>query len=93
LTLKLRDEAALEMALEKEFNRFKMEERRQTEKTLRQGKILNFIGTALVVLLFIGVMAFAVFWAMRNYPRFSAGKKLAFFTAPISFASWEARKP
>jgi N-acetylglutamate synthase-like GNAT family acetyltransferase len=68
LTLQLRDEEALEMALEKEFTRFKLEEKRRMEKVLRQGKILNFIGTALAILLFIGVMTFAFFWVLRFHP-------------------------
>jgi len=78
----------------KRIQRFKMEERPANRKDAAPGpKFLNFIGTALVVLLFI------VSWLSRCSGlceitlAFSAGKKLAFFTAPISFASWEARKP
>jgi N-acetylglutamate synthase-like GNAT family acetyltransferase len=69
LTLELRDEEALEKALETEFTRFKQLEKRRNEKLIRRGKILTIIGTTLAALLFAGVAGFAVFWAMRNYPR------------------------
>ena len=69
LTLKLRDEEALEKALEKEFTRFKLEEKRRTEQLLRKGKILKFIGTFLAVVLFIGVVTFAVVWLIRTFPQ------------------------
>ncbi len=68
LTLRLRDEEALEKALDKEFTRFKLEEKRRTEQLMRKGKILKFIGTILAVLLFIGILTFAFLWTMRNYP-------------------------
>jgi N-acetylglutamate synthase-like GNAT family acetyltransferase len=69
LTLKLRDEEALEKALEKDFTRFKLEEKRRTEQLLRKGKILKFIGTLLAVVLFIGVVTFAFIWLTRNFPQ------------------------
>ena len=68
VTLKLRDEEALEMALEKQFTRYKLEEKRRTEKLIRKGKILTIIGTGLAALLFIGVAIFAVFWVLRYHP-------------------------
>lgn len=68
ITLRLRDEEALEMALEKEFTKFKLEEKRQTDKMLRRGKILSFIGTALATLLFIGVATFALIWGLKTHP-------------------------
>jgi hypothetical protein len=69
LTLKLRDEEALEKALEKDFARFKAEEKRRTEQLLRKGKILKSIGTVLAVILFIGVVTFAFLWVTRNFPQ------------------------
>lgn len=68
LTLKLRDEEALEMALEKEFTRFKLEEKRRTENLLRKGRILSAVGTILATLLFVGVTVFAIFWVLRYHP-------------------------
>jgi N-acetylglutamate synthase-like GNAT family acetyltransferase len=70
LTVQLRDEKALEKALDKEFTRFKLEEKRRTEQLMRKGKILKFISTLLAVLLFIGVVVFGFVWMMQNYPRF-----------------------
>jgi len=69
-TLKLRDEEALEKALETEFTRFKLEEKRRTEKMLRRGRILNVIGVVLAVLLFISVMTFTIYWLLHYHPHF-----------------------
>jgi len=68
VTLKLRDEEALEMALDKEFTRFKLAEKRRTGKMLRYGKTLTVIGTGLAALLFIGVTIFAIMWVLRYHP-------------------------
>jgi len=69
LTLQLRDEVALEKALEKEFTRFKAEEKRRTEKLLRKGKILTVIGTVLAILLLIAVTTFGLIYTIRNFPQ------------------------
>lgn len=66
LTLQLRDEQALEQALDKDFTRFKLEEKRRTEKLLRRGKILGVIGTVLAALLCIGISIFAMVWVFKN---------------------------
>ena len=68
ITLQLRDEEALEMALDKQFTRFTVEEQRRTKKLLRRGKILMAIGTTVAAILFIAVTTFAVLWAMRYHP-------------------------
>lgn len=68
VTLKLRDEEALEKALEKEFTRFKLEEKRRNESLIRKGKILTAIGTTLAALLFVGVTTFAIIWILRYHP-------------------------
>jgi N-acetylglutamate synthase-like GNAT family acetyltransferase len=70
LSIKLRDEEALEKALEKEFTRFKLDEKRRTEKMLRKGRILAGVGTVLAALLFIGVTVFAIWVAFHNRSHF-----------------------
>jgi N-acetylglutamate synthase-like GNAT family acetyltransferase len=70
VTIQLRDEEALEKALDKEFTRFKLEEQRRTKRMVRGGKILTVIGTGLAALLFIGITIFAILWTLRYHPEF-----------------------
>jgi len=66
LTLQLRDEAALEMSLDKEFARFKEEEKRSMAKALNRGRTLKFVATVLAIILAGGVVV-ALVYTLRNY--------------------------
>lgn len=60
LTLALRDEEALEKALEGTFELLKEQERQRTEKMLRRGRKLKFIATMLAVVLALFVVVTSV---------------------------------
>lgn len=66
LTLQLRDEAALEISLDKEFARFKAEEKRSMAKALNHGRTLKFVATVLAIILAGGVVV-ALVYTLRNY--------------------------
>jgi hypothetical protein len=66
LTVQLRDEAALEISLDKEFARFKEEEKRSMAKALNQGRMLKFVATILAIILAAGVVV-ALIYTLRNY--------------------------
>ncbi len=68
LTVQLRDEAALEISLEKEFARFKAEEKRSIARAMSQGRVLKFVATVLAIILAAGVVM-ALIYTMRNYSR------------------------
>jgi N-acetylglutamate synthase-like GNAT family acetyltransferase len=59
LTVALRDEEALEKALESNFELLKAEERRRTEKLMSRGKTIKFIVTmfTVVLALFVAIMS------------------------------------
>ena len=65
LTLQLRDEAALEMSLDKEFARFKELEMAETAKAMRTARTLKIIATMVAVILAIFVIA-ACAYLFRN---------------------------
>jgi N-acetylglutamate synthase-like GNAT family acetyltransferase len=69
LTVQLRDEAALEISLEKEFARFKEEEKRSMAKALNRGRTLKFVATILAIILAGGVLV-AFVYTLRNYSHF-----------------------
>jgi N-acetylglutamate synthase-like GNAT family acetyltransferase len=59
-TLQLRDEEALEKALDANFALLKEEERRETEKMMQQGRILKYVATLLAFMLAIGVAVISI---------------------------------
>jgi len=66
LTVQLRDEAALEISLDKEFARFREEEKRGMAKALSHGRTLKFVATVLAIILAAGVLV-ALIYTVRNY--------------------------
>jgi N-acetylglutamate synthase-like GNAT family acetyltransferase len=66
LTLRLRDEEALEISLEKEFARFKEEEKRATQKALFRGRALKIFATVLAIVLAGCVLVICVY-LLKNY--------------------------
>ena len=66
LTLQLRDEAALEISLDKEFAKFKAEEKRNMARALNHGRTLKFVATILAIILAGGVVV-ALIYTLRNY--------------------------
>jgi N-acetylglutamate synthase-like GNAT family acetyltransferase len=61
LTLGLRDEEALEKALQSNFELLKAEEQRRTQQFVRRGKIIKFV----VTLLTLGLAAFVAVMSVR----------------------------
>ena len=61
LTLKLRDEEALEISLDKEFARFKQEEQEHTQGALRRARLLKSFATLLAVVLAIFVLVVSAY--------------------------------
>jgi N-acetylglutamate synthase-like GNAT family acetyltransferase len=88
LTMRLRDEEALQMSLDKEFARFKEEEQRRIHGTLRGVKALKFIATLLAVVLaiFVVVVSAYIFLHRTHIPRPGYGKR----RMPITFCSAQA---
>jgi len=72
LTVQLRDEAALETSLEKEFARFKAEEKRSMARAMNRGRTLKFVATVLAIILAGGVVV-ALVYTLRNYTRIPRG--------------------
>jgi N-acetylglutamate synthase-like GNAT family acetyltransferase len=66
LTVQLRDEAALEISLEKEFAKFKAEEKRNLAKALNRNRTLKFVATVLAIILAGGVVV-ALIYTLKNY--------------------------
>ena len=60
LTLALRDEEALEKALQANFDLLKAEERRRTENLFRHGKTVKFVVTMITVVLALFVIIMSV---------------------------------
>ena len=60
LTLQLRDEAALELSLDKDFEKLKREAAQKTETALRTAKYWNYFATALAIILAIAIVVFCV---------------------------------
>lgn len=63
LTIRLRDEEAVEISLDKEFARFKEFEKERTDKAMRQARTLKLVATllAIVLALLVGVISIYVF--------------------------------
>lgn len=68
LTVKLMDEAATEISLDKEFAIFKEMEREQRERTLRIARVLKVVATILAVVLAVLIIGYSVL-ALRSNPR------------------------
>src|SRR4051794_18584643 len=62
LTLRLRDEEAVEVSLDKEFAKFKEFEKEGTDKAMRQARTLKMVATllAIVLALLVGVISIYV---------------------------------
>jgi N-acetylglutamate synthase-like GNAT family acetyltransferase len=67
LTLKLRDEVAQARLLEQEFELFIQAQRSDSDRVLRQARILKGIATALAILLVLFVLVLA-FYVWRRHP-------------------------
>lgn len=57
LTLQLKDEAAIEMSLDKEFAVFRDSERERTDRIMDQARLLKGVATFMAIALFIFVIA------------------------------------
>ena len=68
LTLRLRDEEALEISLDKEFARFKEESKRQAKRALDPGRALKFLATVMAIIFAAGILIILIYM-LRNYPR------------------------
>jgi N-acetylglutamate synthase-like GNAT family acetyltransferase len=68
VTVKLMDEAATEISLDKEFAIFKEMEKEQRERTLRIARVVKVVATILAVVLAVLIIAYSVV-ALRNNPR------------------------
>lgn len=90
LTMRLRDEEALQMSLDKEFARFKEEEQRRIHGTLRGVKALKFIATLLAVVLAIFVVVVSAYILLHRtrIPRPGYGK----LAKPVTFCSAQAQR-
>lgn len=66
LTLKLRDEDALQISLDKEFARFKEEEQQRIQGTLRRTKALKSFATLLAVVLSIFVVIVSIYMLLHR---------------------------
>lgn len=65
LTLQLKDEAAIELSLDKEFAVFRESERERTERIMDQARLLKGLATLLAIVLFLFVIA-ASFYLMKQ---------------------------
>lgn len=61
LTLKLRDEEALQLSLDKEFARFKEAEQERTQGAMRRARTLKFVTTLLAVVLALFVIIVSIY--------------------------------
>ena len=64
-TLQLRDEAALTRSLEQEFELFRVTQEEQSEKVMRQARVLKLVATVLALVLFAVVM-FGFYYLFRQ---------------------------
>ncbi|MBC8002273.1 MAG: hypothetical protein H7X97_06765 [Opitutaceae bacterium] len=65
LTLQLKDEAAIELSLDKEFAVFRESERDRTQRIMDQARFLKGLATLLAIVLFLFVIA-ASFYLMKQ---------------------------
>jgi N-acetylglutamate synthase-like GNAT family acetyltransferase len=70
LTLRLRDEEAIEKSLDKEFARFKEAEKQRTQTALQRARALKFVATLMAVVLAIFVIVVSLYlYLHRNIIR------------------------
>ncbi|HEX4646918.1 MAG TPA: hypothetical protein VH598_15045 [Verrucomicrobiae bacterium] len=68
LTMKLMDEAATEISLDKEFAIFKEMEQEQRERTLRVARVVKVVAMLLAIVLAVFIIGYSVL-ALRSNPR------------------------
>lgn len=69
LTMKLKDEAAAALALEKEFEIFGMAQRQETARVMQQAQVFKIFAYALLLLSLLGLGALALFAFKRGSRR------------------------
>lgn len=65
-TLRVRDEEALEMSLDREFSRYQEETRQQTSRTMRSGRSLKTFATFIAVILAIAIFIVSLYMLMNS---------------------------
>jgi hypothetical protein len=67
ITLRVRDEEALEKSLDKEFARFKEETKRQTDRAMAPGRTMKTAATIIAIILAIAVFVASIYVMMNQF--------------------------